>query len=84
MSFLGIVKGKYTIQRLIYHFFMKCYWNPELSQEENAVINYDWYHPQICSKHNMEEVLGWFRDENLEVTWQFEDMYGITIHAVKK
>jgi len=84
MPLLGIVKGKYTIQRLIYHFFMKCYWNPELSEEENAVINYDWYHPQNCSRHTMQEVLGWFENEDLEITWQFEDLYGITVHGVKK
>jgi SAM-dependent methyltransferase len=84
MPFLGIVRGKYPIQRLIYHFFMKCYWNPELSQEENAVINYDWYHPQNSTRHTIEEVVGWFQDDKLEITWQFEDLYGITVHGARK
>lgn len=84
MPFMGIARGKYQIQRLIYHFFMKCYWNPDLSDEENAVINYDWYYPQICSRHTMNEVLKWFHDEHLQITWKFEDMYGITVHGVKE
>jgi len=80
---IGIVKGRYAIQRLIYYFFMKCYWNPNLSDEENAVINHDWYHPQNCSRHTMEEVLNWFHEERLSVVWSFEDLSGIVVHGVK-
>jgi len=80
---IGLVKGRYAIQRLIYHFFMKCYWNPNLSDEENAVINYDWYHPQNCSRHTMDEVLNWFREEKLSVVWQSQDLSGIVVHGVK-
>jgi SAM-dependent methyltransferase len=80
---IGVTKGRYPIQRLIYDFFMKCYWNPELSEEENSVVNYDWYHPQNCSRHTMEEVLGWFRDKNLSVVWKHEDNYGIVVHGIK-
>jgi SAM-dependent methyltransferase len=81
---IGIVKGRYTVQRLMYHFFMKCYWNPDLSEEENSAINYDWYHPQNCSRHTMEEVLQWFSEEKLTVVLQFEDMYGIVVHGVSQ
>jgi len=80
---LGIAKGRYTPQRLLYNFFLKCYWNPALNFEENAVINYDWYHPQYCSRHTLEEVLSWFSAQKLKVTWQHEDLYGITVHGVK-
>jgi hypothetical protein len=62
---------------------MKCYWNDELSFRENAVINYDWYHPQDCSRHTMEEVKNWFIDKNLEITHSYEDFYGITMHGIK-
>jgi hypothetical protein len=81
---LGIEAGRYTPQRLLYYFFLKCYWNPTLSPEENAAINYDWYHPQHCSRHTMEEILGWFADAGLEVTWRREDLYGITVHGTKR
>jgi SAM-dependent methyltransferase len=80
---LGIQGGRYTPQRLLYNFFLKCYWNQALSAEENAAINYDWYHPQHCSRHTMEEVLGWFAEAPLRVTWQHEDLYGITVHGVR-
>jgi hypothetical protein len=69
------------VQRFIYHFFMKCFWNPELSFHDNAVINYDWYHPQLCSRHTVEEVRKWFQRAGLSVTREFVDFYGITMHG---
>jgi SAM-dependent methyltransferase len=65
LRLLGIEAGTYPVQRLLYHFFVKCYWNPELSDEDNNMINFDWYHPSICSRLTLEEVLGWFSDNNL-------------------
>jgi hypothetical protein len=38
---LGIEAGTYDVQRFIYHFFTKCFWNPELDFESNAAINFD-------------------------------------------
>ena len=78
---LGIAAGRYDVQRFIYHFFMKCFWNPELSFHDNAVINYDWYHPQLCSRHTVEEVREWFQRAGLSVTHEFVDFYGITMHG---
>lgn len=80
---LDIQAGKYDLQRFIYHFFMKCFWNPDISFEDNAVINYDWYHPQLCSRHTLPEVLNWFEKQNLTVTHQFVDFYGITVKGKK-
>jgi len=70
VDILDIEKGEYDLQRFIYHFFMKCFWNPELSFQENAVINYDWYHPQTCSRHTVEEVRGWFMNAGLNLFFQ--------------
>lgn len=78
---LGIQAGNYTIQRFFYHFFMKCYWNDDLSFEANSAINYDWYHPQDCSRHTMEEIAEWFKEAGLEITHAYEDFYGITMHG---
>jgi SAM-dependent methyltransferase len=78
---LGIEAGEYDVQRFVYHFFMKCYWNPDLPFDENAVINYDWYHPQLATRHTREEVEGWFRDADLTVTQQCVDFYGITMRG---
>ena len=80
---LGIKKGKYHIQRFLYHHFIKCFWHAGLSFEENIAINYDWYHPKICSHHTLDEVRGWFEGRKLKITWSHEDFYGITVHGEK-
>ncbi|MEX2577571.1 MAG: class I SAM-dependent methyltransferase [Verrucomicrobiales bacterium] len=80
---LGIEEGRHDIQRFFYHFFMKCYWNPQLSFKDNAVINYDWYHPQDCTRHTLEEVLGWFDEAGLDVVHRNVDPYGITVRGTK-
>ncbi|OQA11549.1 MAG: hypothetical protein BWY67_00868 [Bacteroidetes bacterium ADurb.Bin397] len=80
---LDLPEGEYDIQRFIYHFFMKCFWNNNLSFEENAAINYDWYHPQDCSRHSLEEIRKWFKDAGLKITHEFVDFYGITMRGTK-
>ncbi|WP_271255180.1 class I SAM-dependent methyltransferase [Pseudanabaena sp. Chao 1811] len=84
VEILGIEGGEYDIQRLIYHFFMKCFWNAEMSMRDNIVINYDWYHPQNCTRHTVEEIRGWFENANLYVTHEYVDFYGITMRGSKK
>jgi len=84
IELLGIPAGNYTPQRFIYHFFMKCFWNNELGFDQNSAINYDWYHPQNCTRHTMDEIKDWFTKNNLEITHAYEDFYGITMHGLKK
>lgn len=76
---LDIPEGEYEIQRFIYHFFMKCFWNNNLTFEENAAINYDWYHPQDCSRHSLDEIRDWYKKAGLTITHEFVDFYGITM-----
>jgi SAM-dependent methyltransferase len=78
---LDIPAGEYDLQRFLYHFFLKCFWSPELSHEENVAINYDWYHPQLCTRHSLDEVLGWFEVAGLDVVHQCVDFYGITVRG---
>lgn len=80
---LGIEAGEYTVQRFIYHYFMKCFWNDGLSHHENTVINYDWYHPEDCTRHTLEEVKNWYKKANLTVTHEVVDHYGITVRGTK-
>lgn len=80
---LGIKEGEYDLQRFMYHHFLKCFWNKELSYEENIVINYDWYHPQLCTRHTLSEVEQWFIKNNLQILHICEDFYGITLHGKK-
>lgn len=78
---LGIQGGTYSVQRFVYHFFMKCFWNDENSFEDNAVINYDWYRPQIATRHTRDEVRGWLLENNLSIEHEFVDEYGITMRG---
>jgi SAM-dependent methyltransferase len=84
VDILEIPAGEYDIQRFIYHFFAKIFWNDEFSFEDNAVINYDWYHPQNCTRHNVEEIRDWYKDNDLEITQEHVDFYGITMRGRKK
>jgi SAM-dependent methyltransferase len=78
---LGIEAGTYDVQRFVYHFFMKAFWSDELDPEANAAINYDWYHPQDCSRHTLDEVVDWYRRAGLDVVHRHVDPYGITVRG---
>jgi SAM-dependent methyltransferase len=78
---LEIEEGEYDLQRFIYHFFMKCFWNPDLTFEENVSINFDWYHPQIATRHTLEEVREWFIRAKLSIVHEHSDFYGITVRG---
>lgn len=84
VKILGIEAGEYDIQRFIYHFFFKCFWNPAMSFEENTAINYDWYHPQLSSRHTLEEVESWFAAAGLRIIHRCVDHYGITVRGIKE
>jgi hypothetical protein len=58
---------------------MKCFWNEEFDAEANAAVNFDWYHPQLSSRHTLEECRGWFERAGLDVTREHVDHYGITM-----
>jgi SAM-dependent methyltransferase len=81
---LGIEAGTYDVQRFIYHFFAKCFWNPDMDFESNAAINFDWYHPQLCTRHTLEEVEGWFEQAQLSIVHRCVDHYGITVRGVSR
>lgn len=78
---VGIEAGEYDLQRFIYHFFMKCFWNSDLSAQENHAINYDWYHPQVATRHTLEEVREWFTAKGLVISHELVDPYGITVRG---
>jgi len=83
VKLLDIKKGEYDIQRFIYHFFLKCFWNSTFSFKHNNAVNFDWYHPKLSFKFELEEVKSWFNMNNLEIVHCFEDFYGITIRGKK-
>lgn len=80
---LGIAAGEYDVQRFVYHFFLKCFWNPSLSMADNVAINYDWYHPQLSTRHTAEEVREWVDAAGLRLVHDHVDEYGITVRAIR-
>jgi 2-polyprenyl-3-methyl-5-hydroxy-6-metoxy-1,4-benzoquinol methylase len=83
LPILGIKASDLTIHRFIYNNVFKNFWNEELSYEENYLINFDWYHPSICSRHTLDEAKSWFTEAKLFVIHSIEDDYGITIRGTK-
>lgn len=81
---LNIPAGRYSVQQLFYWHFLKCFWNDELSFEENNLVNFDWYHPRYAHRHTLAEVRGWIEAANLKPLWINEEKPGITVRAVKQ
>lgn len=83
LDILGIEAGIYDLQRFIYNHIFKCFWNDQITYKDNVVINYDWYHPEMCSRHTIDEIKKWFSDCDLEVLQFNVDPYGITARGRK-
>jgi SAM-dependent methyltransferase len=81
ISVLGMNETHVSLHRFIYNNLFKNFWNEELSYEENFLINFDWYHPSLCSRHTLSEILGWYADSNLTVIHAKEDDFGITVRG---
>lgn len=64
---LGIPAGEHDVQRLIYWYFLKCFWNDDFSPNLNDLVNFDWYHPPYASRHTESEVRGWCESLGLRI-----------------
>jgi SAM-dependent methyltransferase len=64
---LGIRRGVYDIQRLIYDHVLKCFWNDSYDFVTNVMINFDWYRPVFAFRYREEDVRAWCREEGLEM-----------------
>jgi SAM-dependent methyltransferase/uncharacterized protein YbaR (Trm112 family) len=56
---LGIEKGPIDIQRFLYWYVFKCYWNDTMDWTSNVITNFDWYHPLHAHRHTPEELRQW-------------------------
>ena len=80
---LGISAGSYDVQRLIYWNFAKLFWNDETSFEYNALVNFDWYHPQYAHRQTEQEVREWCAEADLSVKWLHTEESGYSVIGVK-
>lgn len=80
---LGIKEGTYNIHSLIYNYFLKCWFNKEIDIEQSVAVNLDWFHPELCSRHTIDEVREWLISSNLKIIHECVDEFGITVHGIK-
>jgi SAM-dependent methyltransferase len=83
IDFLGIPKGRISVQRLFYYYVCKAYHRPEYTLEEMNHINFDWFTPHYCHRQRPEEVAEWCRDVGLEIEMLKTELSGITAIATK-
>ena len=66
---LGIKQGKYDIQRFIYWNFLKCFYNPNWTKEENDSCNFDWYSPSNAERYTPGQFKEWSNEANLRINF---------------
>jgi len=64
---LGLEKGEYKLQKLIYDYFIRCWWNDQLGLGFATLSNFDWWHPKFASHHTREEILEWFSENGIKL-----------------
>jgi arsenite methyltransferase len=83
VELLGIPAGPIDVQRLFYWHVVKAYHDPDLTLEELAHINFDWFAPRNAHRQSPEEVGEWCVEAGLEIERQRVEEAGITVVARK-
>lgn len=61
----GFTKGTYDVQRLIYDYIFKCYWNDSFDFETNVMVNFDWYRPTHAFRYTPAQIQAWCQTHHL-------------------
>lgn len=64
---LGIKGGEYDLQRFIYWNFLKCFYHPDWTKQENDSCNFDWYSPSNAERYSPDEYKKWAYDLGLKI-----------------
>jgi SAM-dependent methyltransferase len=83
IELLEIPKGKYDLQRFLYWFFIKMYYDKDVSIERMNHVNFDWYRPLNCYRFQPEEVERWLQQLNLQKVRFVVEEAGISVVAKK-
>jgi arsenite methyltransferase len=83
IPYLGIKAGRYDLQRLIYWYFVKLFWDESCTFDENHHVNFDWYHPRYAHRHTEEEIRRWCNEAGLSILHFHGEESGFTVRATK-
>jgi arsenite methyltransferase len=81
---LGIERGSYPVQRLVYWHVAKLFWNDDYSFEENHHVNFDWYHPRFAHRQTEEDLRAWCDELALEIAHFDAQESGFTVRARRR
>jgi SAM-dependent methyltransferase len=84
VALLGIPAGPIDVQRLFYWHVIKAYHDPELTLDEMAHLNFDWFAPRNAHRQSPEEVREWCAEADLAVEREDVQEAGITVVARKR
>jgi SAM-dependent methyltransferase len=84
LDLLGIKKGKYDLQRFIYQYIFKCFWNDGFGYDDSNSTNFDWYYPKYAWRQTEEEIRDWCKEFKLRVNYIKENESGYACLVKKK
>ena len=83
VEIMEIPAGKHNLQRLLYWYFFKAYYDPNYSLDEMNHINFDWYRPLNCFRFTTNEIQRWLDSADLITKWFNPEKSGISVRAEK-
>jgi arsenite methyltransferase len=83
IPFLGIKKGRISLQRFFYWNICKLFYRPDWTLDEMNHINFDWFRPANCFRQTPEEVTSWVAGADLHMERIDVQEAGITVVAKK-
>ena len=81
---LGIRKGTADIQRFLYWNFLKCFWNDQLTFEENIIVNFDWFAPEHAYRLSEDEVRAWCAENDIDIIWFNGEDSGYSVRGLRR
>jgi SAM-dependent methyltransferase len=84
VELLGIKAGEYDIQRFLYWNVVKMFYREDMTLDEMANINFDWFAPMNAHRQTEEEVRRWCESACFDIEREVVEEAGITIVARKR
>lgn len=81
ISLLDIKSGTYSLQRFFYWNVMKAFWDDNGDRERALAVNFDWYHPKHAFRYTPEEIMEWFKSNNLQIVNFSDNESGISVRG---